>query len=71
MPCVAHLLTTSIAVDPDSRPVEFAEAMPLYFLSSLPVDLRQSPGLSAIIRKECGLHIAQADDALADVCHQR
>ena len=47
------------------------ESMPLFFPSSLPLELRQRPELNDICKAECHLREAQADDALADVRHLR
>jgi hypothetical protein len=74
MPCVASLVVQSIMALPDaaeSLPVEPAELMPLYLPSSLPQHLRQLPKLTTVLKKECQLRIAQADDALAEIRHQR
>jgi hypothetical protein len=74
-PCVASLVVRSLTALPDaaeSLPVEPAESMPLYLPSSLPQHLRQLPELTAVLEKECWLHIAQADDALAEIrCQHR
>jgi hypothetical protein len=70
MPCVGSLLQ-SLATAADSPSIEPAESLPLHLPSSLTKRLRQSPELSAIIEKERRLRVAQADDALADIRHQR
>ena len=41
--------------------------MPLYFPSSLPLDIRQRPELKDVCEAEQHLHEAQANDALTDV----
>ena len=45
------------------------ESTPLFFPSSLPLELRQRPELNDIHEAERRLREAQADDALADVRH--
>jgi hypothetical protein len=71
MPCVGSLLLQTLAPAADSPSVEPAESIPLHLPSSLTLSLRQSPELPAVIEKERRLRVAQADDALADVRHQR
>lgn len=76
MPCVASILSSTM--DPDSsddHPAVHVENLPLYLPSSLPSSLPAqlcvtglSPGLA---EKEIRLRMAQADDALAEVCRQR
>jgi hypothetical protein len=74
-PCVASLIVPSLAALPDAAdllPVELAESMPLYLPSSLLQHLQQLPELTTVLEKECWLHTAQADDALAEIwCQHR
>jgi hypothetical protein len=75
MPCIGGLLlpslTATTAESPESVSKEPAEYLPLHLPSSLPQHLRQSPELSNVMEKECRLRVAQADDALAEIRHQR
>ena len=68
MPCVSSLTQTPTA--DNSASIKPAESISLYLPSSLPQHFRQSPELSAIIKKERWLHVAQADDALSDIQRQ-
>ncbi|KAM6501762.1 hypothetical protein JOM56_001739 [Amanita muscaria] len=73
-PCVGPWLAASLspaALDGKTIFSEVAESVPLYLPSSLPADLRRLPEMSSVIEKECRLRIAQADDALAGIRHQR
>ena len=47
-----------------------AEDVPLFLPSSLSPNHQNTPGFSKILAHETQLHIAQADDALADIRHQ-
>ena len=47
-----------------------AEDVPLFLPSSLSPNHQHTPGFSKILACETQLHIAQADDALADIWHQ-
>ena len=46
-----------------------AEDVPLYFPTSLSSNLQSTPGISKSLAHEVQLHIAQANDALADIRH--
>jgi hypothetical protein len=63
-------LATSPNVD-DVLPMEPAESIPLYLPSSLPEHIRQLPELATLLEKERRLRVAQAEDALAEIRHQR
>jgi hypothetical protein len=77
MPCVASLLV-SAATDSDSSgsplPSERVKNISLWLPSSLPMSMPiqlRSTGLSpGLIEKETRLHLAQADDALAEIRRQ-
>jgi hypothetical protein len=78
MPCVAPLVARSFSASPDTLldadellPTEPTESIPLYLPSSLPQRLRQLPELADVLEKECRLRVAQAEDALAAIRHQR
>jgi len=80
MPQVATLLSTEPATirpdngDEDINPIPTAstqvESLLLWLPSLLPADILSTPSLLDITSKECCLRIAQADDALAEICHQ-
>ena len=44
-----------------------AEEVPLFLPSSLVLNLQSTPGFSKILACKVQLHVAQADDALADI----
>ena len=45
------------------------ESTPLYFPSSLPLNIHKHPELKEVHKAECHLHKPQANDALADIHH--
>ena len=47
------------------------KSTPLYFPSSLPLNIHERPELKEVREAERHLREPQADDALADVCHLR
>ena len=71
MPCVGTLLAGSLTPDLDSVTPGLVETTPLHLPSSLSATLLTSPAMSTLVNRETQLRIAQAEDALVDVCHQR
>lgn len=73
VPCVGPILAVALcsANETDNVSVEPAERTPLHFPSSLPLHLRTTHDLDAILEKEKRLRLAQADDALAEIRRQR
>ena len=65
------LLALSDAAESDLASVEPSERIPLYLPSSIPQHLWQLPELAIVVEKEHRLRVAQADDALAEIRHQR
>ena len=57
--------------DNDSPSVEIIENSPLFLLSSLPADVRAASDMERVCCAEKRLRIAQADDALVEICRQR
>jgi hypothetical protein len=74
-PCVGTLLIRSLAAATATATAESllepAESILLHLPSSLAQCHRQSPDMSTVIEKECRLRVAQADEALAEIRHQR
>jgi hypothetical protein len=65
-------LTTDVDINPAALPPEtFAENIHLFLPSSLPIHIRNLPELQEICQLERRLREPQADDALAEVRHQR
>ena len=69
MPSVSSLVED--ASGSDDSPALKAEDIKLYLPSMVPPHLRTGSSLSSLLQKEIQLRIAQADDALADICWLR